>query len=122
MDLLHGVEFAIKSETASEVLDQQLTKTTITESEIMDENVKTELGELRAAIGVRHKKWDELTDGEKIERMRDEVKRLMHSLGYLRATVDKLEHHEHLNGTMVIPMRDQRMYAEEAIGRNVGYF
>ena len=53
----------------------------------------------------RNKHWSELTSDEKIERLREIVKRLESQNSNLRETVDNLREHQHIDGTIVIPMK-----------------
>jgi len=54
----------------------------------------------------REKYWSELTDSEKIERMRDEVKRWQYKCAEMQNVVDKLHSHQHApNGEIVVPLR-----------------
>lgn len=64
----------------------------------------------------REKYWDELTDTQKIERMRSIVKSMQYQLQTAVATIDKLTNHQHnmQNGEIVVPLKDNRYGAEES--------
>jgi hypothetical protein len=55
----------------------------------------------------REKYWSELTDSERIERMRQEVKRCQQDIAMLIRAVIKLERHEHKpDGTLMVPYNE----------------
>lgn len=50
--------------------------------------------------------WNELTDREKIERMREQVKFLESRLSRANERINKLEEHNHdVNGKLILPYR-----------------
>lgn len=57
----------------------------------------------------REKSWDELRDSEKIDRMRDVVKRLEAENGRLRNQIygveQKLNLHQHVDGNLSVPLK-----------------
>ena len=58
------------------------------------------------SMASREKYWDELTDAEKIERLRDEVVNLKYRVGRNSASVSDLMHHDHhpVTGELMKPM------------------
>lgn len=54
----------------------------------------------------QRKGWNELTDSEKIERMREEVKNLQRSLARANERINKMEVHAHdEDGALFVPYR-----------------
>lgn len=56
---------------------------------------------------MRQQGWDDLPVIEKIERMRQIVKRIDYSVSELRQRIDKLEKHSHQDGKIVIPLAQE---------------
>lgn len=75
----------------------------------MDEEEKMRAG--------REKYWVELTDSEKIERMRNHVKSLEKTVRYLRGQMEKMRHHRH-DGTEILVPFDSRDPQGESLGRH----
>ena len=70
----------------------------------------------------RMKYWSELSDTEKIERMRDEVKRQQHQNSELVRRLEKLENHSHgQNGDIKIPLKDMGLnYGQACVQMTIG--
>ena len=60
----------------------------------------------------RNKYWDELTDQEKIDRMRSEVKGMQSRLDSALKSVEALLRHDHNNGQLIVPLNDSRNYLD----------
>lgn len=59
--------------------------------------------------------FDDLSDADKVERLRNTVKEMQDGISYLRRQVEKFERHEHNgSGKMMVPLRDNRLYAESS--------
>jgi len=81
------------------------------------ENVKQAMDEIAAS---REKYWDELDDSEKIERMRDEVKKLRRSLASTNRRLSSLMRHSHdTSGGIVVPIETYDAYDATGMGGNV---
>ncbi len=62
-------------------------------------------GEMNRDFEVEKKGWEDLTTEEKMERIRRQVKSLQMSNAKLQTLVEKLMKHEHLNGELVMPLK-----------------
>jgi hypothetical protein len=67
---------------------------------------------MKKAKTMREKYWNELDWEEKVERMREVVKRLERALEKLSNSYLQLERHDHLDGQLVIRLSD--LYHEQA--------
>lgn len=78
----------------------------------MDENVKQ--GPMPGVLGgTMPKPWAELTDSERIEVLRHQardVRYLTRRVYQLEKAVRTLEEHDHINGKVVMTLRDRRDY------------
>ncbi len=61
----------------------------------------------------REKYWSELSDGKKIERMREQVKSLQGEIKQLRKSVFRLLIHKHLDGEIVTPVDNREVGFED---------
>lgn len=57
---------------------------------------------------MRQKYWSELTDGEKIEKLRDHVASLARALVQADKVIADLLDHNHSDGQLVVPMENIR--------------
>jgi len=70
----------------------------------------------------REKYWEELSDSEKIERTRIEVKRLKSTIVRMTNIIYKLKKHSHNDKQILVPMSDDGGEPEERSFRNEKYF
>ncbi len=72
---------------------------------------------------MRDKNWDELTDAEKIERLREQVKRLARIVDAHDRGIYTMQEHSHsLTGEILVPMNSRRGMGESSSRRNDEYF
>lgn len=67
-------------------------------------NIRKAEKELRTC---REKYWSELTEAEKVERMRSEVKRMSYAVMRLNRAVDNLLNHTHVGEMVYMPLRER---------------
>jgi len=60
----------------------------------------------------QQKYWSELSESEKIERMREQIKNLQQSIRGLENSIRNLSEHNHLNNEIVMPIRSRHGYGE----------
>lgn len=71
----------------------------------------------------REKMWAELTDAEKIERMRDQVKQLARLVQRHDSGIYQMQEHRHGNdGELLVPLNSRRGLAEAAYRRGDEWF
>ena len=68
----------------------------------------------------REKNWDELTDTEKIERMHQVVKNLMHSNQVLHSLLRTVRDHYHSDGKVLVSIYTDQIIEPEGSGRRIG--
>lgn len=98
------------------VTSEPLTTTNIEDQKSIEESLKKEKP-------VESKSWEELTDTQKIERMKMYVKSSQYSITQLKREIEQLKQlykHEHLNGKLVMEIKEQtildRLYGGVGIG------
>jgi hypothetical protein len=71
----------------------------------------------------RDKNWAELTDAEKIERMRQEVKRLLMLVNRHDRGLGRMEEHRHGDGgELLVPLNSRRGMDEQSYRRGEDWF
>ena len=60
----------------------------------------------------REKYWSELSDSEKAERMRGQVKNLLRTIREIESSIRNFSEHNHLNNEIVMPIRSRHGYGE----------
>lgn len=70
---------------------------------------------------MREKYWNELNDSEKIERLREQVRKLREIIIKMSNTVYKLKKHSHDDKQILIPLSED-ILLEERRYRNDDYF
>lgn len=71
---------------------------------------------------MREKNWDELTDSEKIERMRGIVKGFQSQMNRMEESLYSLRYHQHAsNGEIVVPLHQANISGLQG-GRSGEYF
>lgn len=66
-------------------------------------NAKNQAQGLGGQMAAREKYWSELTDSEKIERLREYAQRVEYLTGRVNQLEVLFDNHEHLNGKIVKP-------------------
>lgn len=76
-----------------------------------------------ANMARRDKNWDELADSEKIERMRQEVKRLVLLVNRHDRGISIMEEHRHGDGgELMVPLNSRRGLSEGSYRRDEDWF
>lgn len=71
----------------------------------------------------RDKNWDELDDAERVERMREVVKRLQRQVEAQAVVIGRLEEHTHAgDGSLLIPLRNRHGLCEGSYRRGEEWF